>query len=342
MKKGLSGKGFVLGIDQGSTNTRAAAMDSDGNILGYHRSDGCYFTVDGIEKALSLIMEAVGSVFEDAGLGISDIDIIAAGISGVDWDGSEEYVRGELGKHFGSIETIVCNDCEIAYYGGSLNPVGAVLCAGTGINAAFFAPGGGKFVMGDYFKASLQGGTGITNTAIEAVFESDLGVLPETRLTKLFLDFSGARSISGLLETYMISEGFSKEIKSLAPDIIEIADNGDGVAKGVLSTFSDGVCSCFLAAMKKMGMLELDCDIVLAGSVFMGRENGLTAMVAENLAKSAKNANVTGAGFEPVAGACILGAIKKAWGFDGQAMENMAASAGRFGLTRLSPSLKKG
>lgn len=341
MREGHSGKGSILGIDQGSSNTRAAVMDTGGNVLGYHRTDGCYFTVDGIENAVRLIMEAVGAALDGASLDIGDIDIIAAGINGVDWDGSEEYVRGELDKHFQGKETIVCNDCEIAYFGGSLNPVGAVLCAGTGINAAFFAPGGRKFVMGDYFKAALQGGTGITNTAIEAVFESDLGVLPKTRLTKLFLDFSGKSSIPELLETYVISEVFSKEIKSLAPKIIEIADDGDEVAKGVLSAFSDGVCSCFIAAMKKMGMLGLDCDIVLAGSILMGRENGLTAMIAENLIKSAKNANVKGAIFEPAVGACILGAMKKAMVFDARAMENVAASAERFGLTRLSPSMKK-
>ena len=334
--------GFILGIDQGSTNTRSAVMDSRGNILSYHRTEGCYFPVDGIESAVRLIMAAVGEALEGAGVGAGDIDIIIAGITGVDWDGSEEYVNGELRKHFGNQEILVCNDCEIAYYGGAVNPVGAVLCAGTGINAAFFAPGGEKFVMGDYFKASLQGGTGIARGAIEAVFESDLGALPVTQLTKLFLDFSNCAGVPELLKKYMTSEDYLHEITPLTPRIIEIADSGDEVARGVLEAFSDGVCSCFTAAMKKMGMLELNCDIVLAGSVFMGRENGLTVMVAGDLMGSAKNANVINAGFEPIVGACILGAIKKAWDLDGRMIRNVAASAERFGLTRRSPSFDKG
>jgi len=82
-----------------------------------------------------------------------------------------------------------------------------------------------------------------------------------------------------------------------------------------------------------MGMLELDCDIVLAGSVFLGRANMLTGMVTERLSRYAKNANIVNARFEPVIGACIMGALKRRGDYDGQAARNTALSAKKLGLT---------
>jgi len=329
--------GYILGIDQGGTNTRAAVMGFNGNILSYSRTDGCYFPSAGIGFAMNFVSAAVESALKDADIEINEIDMIVAGISGIDWEGDESLVTDALKKRFGGKEIISCNDCEIAYYSGALKPVGAVICAGSGTNAALFAPGGKKFIMGDYIKSSLQGGSAIAQRAIETVFDSDLGVLPETELTKMFLDFSNDDSVFELLQRFMTEEDFSKKIKLLVPQIIEIADNGDTVAQGVLKTFADELCTCFIAGMKKMRMLELHCDIVLAGSVFMGRTNGLTTMIAKKLSRFAKNADIVNARFEPVVGACILGMLRKSANFAEDMAQNVTVSAKKLGLFRSGP-----
>lgn len=331
--------GCILGIDQGGTKTCAAVMDQKGNILSYSRTGGCYFPSAGIGEAARFMFSAAENAMKDANIEISDIDIIASGVTGIDWDGDDALVTGALKERFGNKEIIACNDCEIAYYSGTLNPVGAVICAGTGINAALFAPGGKKFVMGDYLKSSVQGGSAIATRAIEAVFGADLGMLPETGLTKLFLDFSGDGVVFKLLQRYKTSRTFSTEIISLVPQIIDVADGGDKVAQAILTEFSDELCSCYIAAMKKMDMLELDCDIVLAGSVFMGRTNGLTVMVAKRILRHANNANIINAAYEPVVGACILGMIKKTGNFDENMARNATASAKRLSLLRTSPEI---
>jgi len=329
--------GYILGIDQGGTNTRAAVMGLDGNILSYSRTDGCYFPSVGIGFAMSFISVAVESALKDAEIEMNDIDLIVAGITGIDWEGDESLITGALKMRFGSKEIISCNDCEIAYYGGAMKPLGAVICAGSGTNVALFAPDGKKFIMGDYIKSSLQGGSAIAQRAIEAVFESDLGVLPETELTKLFLNFSNSDSVLGLLQRFMTEEDFKKQIKLLVPQILKIADNGDTVTHSLLKTFADELCTCFTAAMKKMGMLELNCDIVLAGSVFMGRTNGLTAMIAKNLSQSVINADIVNAKFEPVVGACILGMLRKSTNFDEDMADHVTVSAQNLGLFRPAP-----
>ena len=326
--------GYVLGIDQGATKTCAAVADKEGNIISYHRTGGCYFPEDGIANATKFIFEATDSVMSAAGLKAADIDMAVAGVTGIDFSGDEVVVYSALKDRFSNSEIIACNDCEVAYYSGTLKPTGAVVCAGTGLNAALFAPSGQKFVMGDYLKGSLQGGSAITARAIEAVFESDLGALPETGLTKLFLEFSGDGSVSELLKNYIRTDGFPKKIIPLMPGIIGLASDGDKVTLGVLEAFTDELCACFIAAMRKMGMLELYCDIVLTGSVFMGNDNVLTAMVTKKLLQSAKNASIVEAGFEPIVGACIYGLLKKTGNLSTQKVQNITDTAEKAGLLR--------
>jgi len=326
--------GLILGIDQGGTKTCAAVSDIDGNILSHHRSGGAYFPNSGLNRAMLFMKDAADKALASAGHSMDEIDSIVAGVTGIDWDGDDELIAGELKKHVGHKEIIACNDCEIAYYGGATGSTGAVICTGTGINAALFAPGGKKFVLGDYLKGSLQGATAISKRAIEAVFESELEAYPETGLTKIFLDFSGEKSVNDLLRRYICDEDFSGNILSLTPLIKKIADEGDEVANIVLSAFAEELTTCFIAAMKKMNMLKLNCDIVLAGSVF-GRTDGLTALVAEKIKRQAKNANIVNAAYEPVVGACILSILKKTGRINDETAHNLAVSAERFGLLKL-------
>jgi len=309
-------------------------MDSNGSIVSYRAGEGSYFPRYGVEASMGLVMATVQGALKDASISADDLGVVVAGVSGIDFNGDELLIHNALKDRFAHQDIVACNDCEIAFYSGTTKFVGAVLCAGTGSNAGFFAPDGRKFVMSDYIKQSLQGGSAIAVRAIEAVFESEIGMWPETGLTGAFLDFAGAGSVGELLKRYMKEEGFSTRTKYMVPQILELAQSGDTVARVVLSAFADDLCACFSAAMDKMGMLELDCDIVLAGSVFTGRANILTGMVTERLSRYAENANIISARFEPVIGACIMGLRKKRGDYDEQAALNTAISAIKLGLTR--------
>ena len=327
---------YILGIDQGGTKTYAAIMGSDGNILSARRTVGCYFREKdiGLDKAADIIFAAADEAMRDAGISTDDIGVVVAGITGIDFEGDDDMVGAVLAKRYTNKTLIVSNDCEIAYFGGSVKPVGAVLCAGTGINAAFFAPDGRTFVMGDYLKSDLQGGGAISQRAIEAVFDADLGALPETGLTKLFLSLSNETRVPDLLKRYMTDEDFSRQIISLVPQIVACAEDGDEVTLNLLSSFSDELVARFIAAMDKMDMRESNCDIVLTGGVFEGAENCLTAMIIERLSQCAENANIIKAAFAPVAGACVRGHLRNNGQYDEPFVRNLTESSKEFGLLR--------
>ena len=332
--------GYIVGIDQGGTKTHSVVMDRQGSLLGDYKTEGCYFPRDGIKAAMEVVARAVRNTLDNAIVNIDDVEMIVAGITGIDYEGDETLVKEALQTLYPATTIIVCNDCEIAYYSGTLNPIGAVICAGTGINAALFAPNGDKFVMSDYLKNSLQGGVAIAQRALEAVMDSDLGALPATALTQVFLDFSHEEVIYEVLRRFITESDFAIEMISLVPKIIETADNGDQVARDVLNNYSAELCRCFVAALNKMGMLKLDCDVVLAGSVFKGPVNYLVEIMTKDLLEKAPNINIINAGYEPVVGACILGMIKLNGSFEEKMDERTKLSGEKLGLLRSSPEIK--
>ena len=326
---------YILGIDIGSSNTRVAIMDSGGTILGYGRTHGTYFPNDTMDVSLRVISKAVDDALLSAQVKIKDICMIVGGIAGIDYDGDDVFVNESFREFFGVDDVHNFNDCVIAYYGGTTKAVGAVICAGTGINAAFFTPDDNLFVMSDYFKSSIQGGSAIARRAAEAVFESKIGVWSETKLEQMFLDFAQVDTTHEVLKKFILDGDFSRKITSLTPQILKIAADGDLVAQMILQNFSDDLCICFLGAMRKMQMIELDCDIVLAGSVYKGKDNYLRKVTTETLSKGAPNAKIVNARFEPVVGACIMGVNKTVGGFDKNMRQNTVSSAAKFDLNRI-------
>ena len=113
-----------------------------------------------------------------------------------------------------------------------------MLCARTGMNAVVRDGEESYFVFGDYIEESMQGGSALARKAIRWVFDAKIGLGPDTKLTELFLQFSGEISVDGLLQHYMMEPGFSGEIRFLVPDILKTAQEGDPVAKVLVEEYA--------------------------------------------------------------------------------------------------------
>lgn len=326
--------GYVLGIDQGGTKTFAAIMDYDGNILAHGKGEGCYYPFSGIPKAMECISNAVFEALDAAKLQIDNIDQIIAGITGIDWEQDSSKISAVLQDRFRVSNVSSYNDCVIALYSGTHNPYGATICAGTGLNCAIFTPDGRSFVLGDYLKDTLQGGSALAHRAIQAVFDSELGVLPPTGLTKLFLNFAGCTTVDDLLYKFITNSEFQKTMPRAAHFVIELANDGDNVTQNLLRNFTDELCECFVAALKKMDMLKSSYDIVLAGSIFKGADNKLTEWVIENLTHAIPSATIVNAKYEPVVGACVMGMLKKHTSFTTNQLKNLSDTAAKLQLIR--------
>lgn len=311
MDKAVNRKeGYILGIDQGGTKTAAAVMREDGFIVGRATAKGAYFPVEGVNQALEPIGEAVEEAVRSAGIGREDIVHTVAGIGGIDWPGDDVTIRDALQEKLSMGEIFACNDAVIAFYSGARRSHGAVICAGTGMNGALIDREGRQFVYGDYMEEKAQGGSALARRALRKVFDAELGLCPPTKLTPLFLGQAEVSDVDTLLKRYMTESRFRKELRFLMPQILMIARKGDEAACGLLDDFSGELVAYIEAGFRKMGMKPEEEEIVLAGSVFKGADNPLTARVIEGVRERLQGAEVVQARYEPVVGACIMGLVR--------------------------------
>lgn len=327
---------YVLGIDQGGTKTCAIVADSKGNVLGMGKSGGAYHISDGIKRSMETIKDASSKALEKANISLKDIAAVGAGITGMDWPEDYELLKSSLIKLLETKNIYVKNDCLSAFYGGTFDSYGAVLCAGTGLNAAVISPTGEEFVLGFYISDNVQGGSALAQRSLRKVFDSDLGLCGPTKLTEAFLKYAGVDSVMKLMHKYYSDETFANGIRGIVPVIVEIANNKDSEALKVIKEFAGDMSKYIYAGLKKLDMLNSDCDVVLSGSVLKGNDNILTQMIKENIKAFAPHTNVVNSKFEPVVGSAIIALSKLDTYLSDkeQIKENLSKTAEEFSLIR--------
>ena len=122
---------FLLGIDGGGTNTRAAITDSEGRLLSYTlQKGGAFLSKD--PNAKENVRAAVFEALRRAGCKPADIGCAAAGIAGYDKKSDLIWIRRVTG-----IRELKCmmwpmSDALIAHKGALLLRPGIIAIAGTG------------------------------------------------------------------------------------------------------------------------------------------------------------------------------------------------------------------
>ncbi len=335
---------YILGIDQGGTKTAAALMNQNGEICGVGMAAGAYFPEQGMEIAIFNMLEAAEIALEKAHTDWMDVGVILAGVSGVDWDGDGEQVaralknavmfrQEQIAQESTNIRVQIYNDSLIALYGGTKHACGAVICAGTGINAAIRKKDGSYFVFGDFLGEEMQGGSALAQRAVRKVFDAELGLCDAKALRKLFLDFAGVDSVQDLLKQYIQQEELRANLKQVVPGLFQLAEEGDETSRLVLREFAEQLNMYILAGLRKEEMLQESFDMVLTGGVFKGENNLLTTYVREGLEKEVPHVTIQQAKYEPVVGACVMAMLEQRE-LTPQMAEHLKKTAEKWGLKR--------
>jgi N-acetylglucosamine kinase-like BadF-type ATPase len=309
-------------------------MDDTGSLCAYGTTEGAYFQEDGIDIAVSRVDSVVRRILKESNLSHEQITNTIAGITGIDWPEDSDMFITALQEKIKLKSIDVLNDCVIAMFSGTQKSYGASICAGSGVNAVIIRPDGVQFVMGEYFGGEVQGGSMLAYRAMRRIVDSDLGIYPPTKLTELFLSHTGVSEPIGLMKELMKNEtGLLKDIQELVPDIIALAGSGDQVTNDLICEYAKETCVYFIAGLKKMDMLSVECDIVLAGGVYKGPNNSLTAKMKKILSETLPNADLIDAKYEPVVGACLLGFLQME-AFTEDMTGKLDVSAQKYGLLR--------
>jgi N-acetylglucosamine kinase-like BadF-type ATPase len=326
---------YSLAIDQGGTKTVAIVADDDGHILGKGLSTGACHFFDGMPKAMAAVKTAAELALAQAGLSTQDLRAVSAGLAGANWP--EEIVALEVGlRALLPVKDIrVYNDCLIALRGGTGRPRCAVLCAGTGLNAAVRLNEGPPLIYNNYIEDLDQGARGLGARALRAIFLSEIGVLPHTTLTEMALSLFELDKVDKLLLAYQRQQ-LRKPVQDLSPLLFEAAEKSDRLALEIIFQFGLSISRYPMAAIQKHLSQNAEMDIVLSGGLFKAKSTLLIETIGAEIHRIAPNARIIEAAYEPVVGAMLLVLDSKYHGEIPLAvMQNCQASAEKLNLLRL-------
>jgi N-acetylglucosamine kinase-like BadF-type ATPase len=286
--------GLLLGADGGNTKTIALVADRDGTILGAGRAGTSdLYNAFSVGAAIGAICAAVAAALTAAGDSAADVEAACFSLAGADWPEDFELLRRELPVKIGLPgEPLVVNDAVGAIRAGTPDGVGtSVVCGTYGVSS-------GRNAAGDVFHLGFWpdscGARPLGREALAAVWRSDLGMGPETSLTR--------RAMELLYELTRRGGPGPEAVDRLAPAVLDEADAGDPVAAAIVAGQGHILGDQTRVCAERVGLLGGEFPVVLAGGVFRHPSR----LLAETLMERIPGGRPVPAAHEPVVGALLF------------------------------------
>jgi N-acetylglucosamine kinase-like BadF-type ATPase len=184
----------------------------------------------------------------------------------------------------------------------------AVVC-GAGINAVGVAPDGRvtRYLALGTISGDWGGGYGLGLEVLWHAIRAEDGRGPATRLTSYLTSHFGVERVEDV--TIGIHKGKipGDDLIGLAPVLLRAADEGDPVARTVVSRLAGEISVMAITAMRRLDLTALATPVVLGGGVITARNPLLMSGITRQLAGAAPAADVRVIDVPPVAGAALLG-----------------------------------
>jgi N-acetylglucosamine kinase-like BadF-type ATPase len=327
---------YYLGIDQGGTKTAALLCDENGRIWGSAKEKGLtttYFSDTG-EAYLKNISSAAGSALSMAGISQSAVSAVCGCLNGADWDFEYPILERNLVRATSCTDIIVINDCIGAMRGGTASRECAVVCAGTGLNAAVRCGDGREIIYGYFVDSADQGANALGQATLRKVMDSYLGLCGDTLLSKLVMDHTGYETAEQLLIDLTMKR-CELQVKELVGCLLDAYRKGDSEAALIVDEFARSVSRYIVAGLKRFDMLSRPVEVVFSGGVLKDNGTLLSKAMIDYMKQSVPDIIGVNARYEPICGA-VLTLLDRHYGMriPPEVLEEFDRSAVRLGLIR--------
>jgi N-acetylglucosamine kinase-like BadF-type ATPase len=316
---------YFLGIDVGSSKTHALIVDECGQCVGFGKSGGGNHQGVGYEQVGEVLRQAFQGAWQMSGVAKDQIVGAGLGVAGYDFPSDRDAHLQAVATLGLSCPVEVVNDGWNGLYAAATRGIGVNVTAGSGVNCRGRGPHGQEGrVVGNGFEFGEFGG------AIEIVFRAAQYVnyawikrIPPTSLTKIFLDWTGAKDEMDLMEG--LSNHNYHLVPYLAIQVVEVARAGDPAALEVIRWSGEELGWLAISVARQVEMENEELEIIQSGSVFDAGQiltDPMRRIILEHCPK-AKLIRLDG---PPVVGPVILG-MEQA-GFNGyEVREKIVQSA---------------
>lgn len=295
----------VAGFDAGGTSTKCALMTLEGEVVAYGEAGPGNFQLVGEAGLRTVLSEAFGRARAAAG-GEVRVHAIWCGVAGAS-SGAERERIGAVCRELALAPLWrVTGDMVPALAAGTRAQPGIVVIAGTGsicwgcdASGQSARAGGWGYLLGDE-----GSGFAIGRSAAAAALRSFDGRGPKTSLLHRILHALGCADVHALVRCVYGADQPRTLIASLAPVVLEAAEDGDPVAMGILDEAAEALVQGVLAVHRA---LHFGGEVtVVASGGLLQRTDALLRRVRLLLAPRLPAARVVLPAVEPVVGACYL------------------------------------
>lgn len=296
---------YFLGVDVGGTKTHAMIATEKGETIGFGESGPGNHESVGYDGLANALIESTGKALDSAGLRKDQIAAGGFGVAGYDWPSERQETLDTIAKIGISGRVEAVNDTVVGLLAGADAGWGVAVDAGTGDNCwgrnwegkeAHMTGCGPTF--GEY------GGAGsLVFRAVQAVSYEWGHRGPKTKLSAMFMEAANVSSLDDLLEG--LSQGRFWFDGDQAPRIFQVAEAGDEVAKECIAWDARELGSSVNGIIRQLHFENLECDVVMIGSMFKGGDLLIEPFKAE-VRKTAPTAKFIKLSVPPVVGGVIL------------------------------------
>lgn len=304
----------VLAIDGGNTKTDVALVAADGTLLSSARGPGASAQGLGMHAALRILGDLVAAAAR--GAGIADVAGAAplashtcAFLAGADLPEEENLLADALRTCGWSVSTHVGNDTFAVLRAGTSRSWGVAVTCGAGINCVGVAPDGRttRFLALGRFTGDWGGGFGLSEEVMWWAMRAEDGRGPHTVLREAVAAHFGVPSVRDVAVRYHFGQITNDDLAQLTHVLFEVAATGDAAARALIGRQAEEVTLMAVTAMRRLGLLEMDTDVVLGGGLLAARDPALTDEIEVRLRREAPRATPRFASMPPIAGAALLG-----------------------------------
>ena len=305
------GPAAVLAIDGGNSKTDLALVGWDGTLLAAVRGPGASHEDYGIDGARRRLGDLVREVAAKAGLdGCGTVARhVSACLAGADLPDEEAALTAALNAAGWSHSAVAMNDTFAILRGGTDQPWGVAVTCGAGINSVAVAPDGttARYLSHGTLSGDWGGGLGLGNAVMWHAMRGWDGRGPATALGAAVAARFGLASVRDVAVAMHRGELGEADLIKLSELLFQVAADGDGVARSLVSRQATEIQLMAVAAMRRLGMAPAGVTVVLGGGVLECRDALLLGEIGRQLAVSAPGAVARVIDVPPVAGAALLG-----------------------------------
>jgi N-acetylglucosamine kinase-like BadF-type ATPase len=299
---------IFLGVDGGSSGTRALLIDCSGKALGLGLSGKANHSPIGYDTAVANVMAAVGQAVYAAGIALTDLDGAFFALAGDDVQDDHDALLNHLVPAMQGIPLELANDVWAGLRAGSIEGAGIAVNCGSGAGGVGKNAAGVRHMIADlgYIFGDSGGGEQIAIDAVRAVIRAWDGRGSSTALTQAILSLTSLPTVDDLylyLYRGKLDRSLTRQVTRL---VFMLAAQGDAVAGAILRRIGDefGVTACAIA--RRLGMVDQSFDFVLTGGAIRTLGSPLVEAAVSRLRSVAPGCRPTLPRLMPVGGAALL------------------------------------